>query len=479
MIARLITLLAVIVAATAAALAQGNNTSRAIGVLPAQGDNTVRVNAAMEGDKLPFLCRDRDSVGLIIPVVTRAQEARVKGENGKAQSLMEVAARLQGEICLRPTADDVVILRCKLDQADGPGGTVSTIKVGAILRSDPAKLEQPFFAWTNANVDEAGVNTSACVNEAGGDGMRTSPDILLRVQQRLYDFGLRMAEMNGQLTEETTRNLGEFQKWAKLPQTGQLNKPTFEKLFLTPAPTPWVTFAFDGYGNYAAATGATRRNAELGAIEQLQRRSRSDFKVSSVAAPNCLGFAVTRYTERGRRSRTNFTQAFTSAGDTVDAAGTNAINYCERDKGGGQCDIRYILCATGEDMRNSQQFSRENPREGREDRGPSREGRRDRRDRRDGDDNPGQQGRFDQKNVPVNSPQPRFDPNNLPLPPPPRNDPSSLPVNSPLPADASPSRFNNDAPPINSRQVLPDNNPGGPNRRFDPKDIPANSPAPR
>lgn len=474
MIARLVTLLAVTIAATSSAIAtshaQGNNNNaRAIGVLPAQGDNNVRVNAAMEGDKLPFLCRDRESVGLIIPVVTRAQEARVKGENSKAQSLMEVAAKLQSEICLRPSADDVVILRCRLDQADGPGGTVSTIKVGAILRSDPAKMEQPFFAWTNANIDEAGANTAPCINESGGDGMRTSPDILLRVQQRLYDFGLRMAEMNGQLTEETTRNLGEFQKWAKLPQSGQLNKQTLEKLFLTPAPTPWVTFAFDGYGNYAAATGGTRRNAELGAIEQLQRRSRSDFKVSSVAAPNCLGFAVTRYSERGRRSRTNFTQAFTSAGDTVDAAGSNALSYCERDKGGGECDVRYILCANGDDIRSSQQFSRENPREGREDRRPpSREGRRDRRDQRDGrdgNDNPGQQGRFDPRNAPVNSPPPRFDPSNLP-------------TNAPLSQDASPSRFNDSAPPLNS-QVLPDNNPSGPARRFDPKDIPANAPAPR
>src|SRR5690349_9395338 len=102
MIARLATLFAVTIAAIGVSHAQGNNTQRAIGVLQAPGgDNTVRINAAMEGDKLPFLCRDRDSVGLITPVVSRAQDARVKGEHDKAQGLMEVAARLQGEICLR------------------------------------------------------------------------------------------------------------------------------------------------------------------------------------------------------------------------------------------------------------------------------------------------------------------------------------------------------------------------------------------
>ncbi|MET0278595.1 MAG: hypothetical protein ABW198_09695, partial [Pseudorhodoplanes sp.] len=161
-----------------------------------------------------------------------------------------------------------------------------------------------------------------------------------------------------------------------------------------------------------------------------------------------------------RRSRTNFTQAFTSAGDTVDAAGTNAMNYCEREKGGGGCDVRYVLCANGDDIRSSQQFSRES---GRDDRGPpSRDGRRDRRENRDGNDNPGQQGRFDNRNVPVNSP------------PPPRNDPGALPINSRPPADATPSRFNSDGPPLN-KAVPPDANPGGSNQRFDQKDLPANS----
>jgi Putative peptidoglycan binding domain/Domain of unknown function (DUF4189) len=482
MIARLVTLLVATIAATGAVIgtshAQGNNTARAIAVGPAPGgDNTVRINGALEGDKLPFLCRDRESVGLIIPIVSRAQEARVRGENTKAEGLMEVAARLQSEICQRPAADDVVILRCKLDQTEGSGGSVSTVKVGAILRSDPVKVEQPFYAWTNAVVDESGA-PGTCTGEAGGDAFQASADILLRVQQRLYDFGLRMADLNGQMSPETVQALSQFQKWAKLPETGQLSKQTMEKLFLTPAVSPWVTFAFDGYGNYAAATGGTRRNAELGAIEQLQRRSRADFKVSSVAAPNCLGFAVTRYSERYRRSRTNFTQAFTSVGDSVDAAIKNAIDYCERDKGGGECNIRYALCATGEDISDSQQ-AREDPerrdgRDGSDDRG-RREGRdrRDRRDNRDGRDGregrDGQQeGRFDPKKLPVNTQGPRFDQ-------------GSLPINSQGPSDAPSSRFNRDSgPPLNSRAPTDDsNNPGGPIRRFDPKNIPANSQAPR
>jgi hypothetical protein len=227
-----------------------------------------------------------------------------------------------------------------------------------------------------------------------------------------------------------------------------LSKQTLEKLFTTPAPSPWVTIVFDGYGNYAATTGATRRNTELSAIEHLRRRSRSEFKISSVAAPNCLGFAVTRYVERGRRSRVRFTQAFTSIGDSVDVAGGNALNFCEREKGGGECEIRYILCATGEDIRDSSRFK--DDREARDDRDPrNREGRRDRRDNRegrDGDDR--QQSRFDSKAAPNNSPAPRFDP-------------SRLPLNDSPPSDVAPSRSN--------RDDQPESNPGGPIRKFDPK----------
>ena len=62
MAVRTVTLLAAAIAASGAAFAQG--------------DNTVRVNGALEGDKLPFLCRDRSSVSLIVPIVARAQEAR-------------------------------------------------------------------------------------------------------------------------------------------------------------------------------------------------------------------------------------------------------------------------------------------------------------------------------------------------------------------------------------------------------------------
>ena len=473
MIARFITLFAVAITATSAAFAQGNNV-RAIAVSPAQGDNIVRLNAAMEGDKLPFLCRERESVNLIAPIVSRAQEARVKGDSGKAQSLMEVAARLQGEICLRPASDDVVILRCKIDQVDGPGGSVSTVKVGAILRSDPAKVEQAFYAWTNASIDETG--GGKCPGEAAGADYQTSQDILMRVQQRLFDFGHSIPEVDGKPNQETNNAIGLFQKSHGLPQGG-LTKQTIERLFTTPAPTPWVTFAFDGFGNYAAATGGTRRNAEIGAIEQLQRRSRSQYKVSSTAAPNCMGFAVTRFTEGNRRSRRTFSQAFTHTGDSVDDAWKKTVDYCEREANGGECNIRYVLCATGEDIRSST-LRREDP-ESRDDRGspPESRNRRDQRDRREGRrdgrdgsppnreegrrDGENREGRFDPRNKPINSPNPRFDP-------------SSLPVNSPLPNSGLPR--SDDAGPGNSG---PEVKPGGPVRRFDPNDIPANSPAPR
>ena len=84
MLVRSVMLLAISIAATDAQLATAS----------AQSD-TVRINAAMEGDKRPFLCRERESVSLIIPIVARAQEARARGDSNKAQSLMQIAEQLQ------------------------------------------------------------------------------------------------------------------------------------------------------------------------------------------------------------------------------------------------------------------------------------------------------------------------------------------------------------------------------------------------
>ena len=212
-----------------------------------------------------------------------------------------------------------------------------------------------------------------------------------------------------------------------------------------------MTIVFDGFGNFAAETGRTRRDTELAAIERMQRRSGRDLKISSVAAPNCVGFAVTRYAERGRRGRTNFTQAFTSAGESADAAARNTFAYCEREKGGGQCQIRYALCADG----SGAQASRNDP-----------------------------------GNIPVNAPGPRFDPKNPPVgaPPPgaqgPRFDPKDITVNGPAPR-FDPNSLSINSPPPHERPSAPgqrfdsDNLPKkAPAQRFDPREMPANSPNP-
>ena len=245
-------------------------------------------------------------------------------------------------------------------------------------------------------------------NGTSSDTFAATPDIIFRVQQRLYDFGLRLQDMDGNLNQETVRGLMQFQKFANLNPDGRLTRATVERLMTTPAPAPWVTIAFDGSGNFAPELGRTRREAELDAVRRLQRRSRNDYKLSSVPAPSCLGFAVTRYAERGRRRRTNFTQAFTAAGDSLDAAGRNAFEYCEREKGGGQCQVRYALCADGSGGSRT-------PAEA--DRGR----RRDREDQAQRDDPP--KPRFDPATIQPNTKGPRFDPGSLPMnsaPPPSR-----------------------------------------------------------
>jgi hypothetical protein len=444
----------------------------------AQAQTPLRLHESIAAPQRPLLCTDRDSVNLIIPVLSRAADARAARDPEKSQRLSEIASRLQGEVCRKPATDDIVVLRCKLSQVEAGGSSLALVKISALIQSEAAKGEQAFYGWTDLRVEDAtggpttqeanarwcageraepatrqirieeapGSSTTATPaalvtppgpdNAAANESFNATPDIVLRVQQRLYDFGLRIENLDGNLNQETVRNLAHFQNFASLPANGQLTRATIERLMTTPAPSPWVTIAFDGFGNFAAEIGRTRRDTEMAAIERLQRRSGRDFKLSSVAAPSCLGFAVTRYTERGRRSRTNFTQAFTSAGDSTEAAARNAWDYCEREKGGGECQVRYALCADGTG---------------------------------------GQAPRRDPSALPVNAPGPRFDPrvtpNNTP-----RFDPNAAPANAPAPSSQRP-RFDPNSLSVNSQ--APRERPSTPTSRFDPSNQPANAPAPR
>ncbi len=355
-----------------------------IGMAHAQNEPVWRVHNTLEADR-PLLCKDASSVNLVVSILSRALEARSEKEIEKSDRLADIAGRLQAEICRRPAADDIVILRCKL--AQDSTGRISTVKLSAVIRSEASKGEQPVYAWTYAKIDSGSADTEAqdatakwCASEKGSDEILSpTPDLVLRVQQRLYDFGLQIPQINGQLTAETVQGLIEFQKFAKLPPTGQLTKQTVDKIVSMAAPSAWVSVAFNGAGNFGVEIGATRRGAEIEAVKKLQRRSRGDYKLSSTSAPNCIAFATTGYTERDRRRRTTFTQAFTSVGNSAAAATQAVLNYCENEKGGGTCEVRQAVCADGS-------------------------------------------GRYDRDAIPANSPAPqnqnpapRFDPKNIPL----------------------------------------------------------------
>ncbi len=68
-----------------------------------------RLHGTLEGDARPLLCKDPDSVNLIVDVLGRAIQSRAEGDADKAKQLFEIAAKLEGEICLRPASDDIVI----------------------------------------------------------------------------------------------------------------------------------------------------------------------------------------------------------------------------------------------------------------------------------------------------------------------------------------------------------------------------------
>lgn len=371
----------------------------------AQGAQTWQLHTTLEGKETPFLCQDPETAGLIIAVLGRAIAARADAE--KAKRLFEIAAKLEAEICARPAADDVVILRCTLDHKKFGDSHISLVKLSALLRSNPSAGEQPFYAWTYATIEpskDSGpsaeeANKRWCTEETVADApLEPTPDLVLRVQQRFFDFGFNIPRIDGRLTPETVQGLIDFQRWAGLPPTGQLTRLTVEKIDATEAPSPWVALAFDGYGKYSMVTGATRRAAEGDAVSGLRRKSRSDYRVASVPYPNCMAFATVRY----KRRRRTYTQAFSSAGDSKAAAKQNALNYCGREKSGGTCRFRDAVCAAGKD----QPVPRYDPKSIPAHTAPP-----------SADDG----SRFDPKDIPINAPAPgkgagpRFDPKNMPL----------------------------------------------------------------
>ncbi|MGE0767230.1 MAG: peptidoglycan-binding protein [Hyphomicrobiaceae bacterium] len=315
---------------------------------------SLQRHTAITGDRRPTLCADRDTVSLVVAVVERAALERSHNNTEKAKNLYEIAARLQAEVCAKPGADDAVFVRCDLGHRNVPGSSITLLKVTAVIRSEIAKGEQTFYSWSyrpvealaTAAADAADLDRRWCDDVREDKPIAATPDRILQVQARFYDLGVSIGPVNGQLTPETIRAITNFQTWAKLPATGELSEQTLAKLNALDAPSPWVAVAFDGSGNYGFSRGGpTRRGSEQEAIQRLRQRSQSDYKISSSAAPNCIGFATTRYRGRSQGRRVNYTQAFTSIAPTRSAAGANVIRFCNQQKGGGTCQLREMVCA--------------------------------------------------------------------------------------------------------------------------------------
>ncbi len=233
----------------------------------AQTPPQLRLHTTLEGEQRPLLCKDSETVGLIVAVLGRAIEARA-ADADKGKRLFEIAAKLEADICLKPAADDIVILRCNLDQKTFGDSKISVMKLSALLRSNSSAGEQPFYAWTYATIEgsqDGGTSAQEadkrwCTEETAADApVEPTPDLVQRVQQRLFDFGFVIPTNDGRLTPETVQAVIDFQKSSGLPATGQLTKLTVQKIDATEAPYPWVALAFDGYGNHILVNGLTRR----------------------------------------------------------------------------------------------------------------------------------------------------------------------------------------------------------------------------
>jgi hypothetical protein len=378
----------------------------------AESGQSWRLHTTLEGDARPFLCKDRETVDLVGAVLRRALEARAESDSEKSKRLLEIAAKLESEICVRPIAEDIVILRCNLDQKNFGGSSVSIVKMSALLRSNTSAGEQPYYGWTYAAIEPTSAAQDAdqrwCADEeqVADAPLEPTPDLVQRVQQRFYDFGFYMPDINGQLSPETVQGLIDFQKWAGLPPNGQLTKLTVHKIDSTSAPSPWVAVAFDGFGNNSMMQGNTRRIAETDAANGLQRKSRTkDYKVVAVSYPNCIALATTRYKTRKAR----YGQAFVGVGTSAAAAGDSALQFCNSQKSGGTCKVSNTLCPAGADT------------------SPPRY------DRGSIPVNASRPPRYDPTEIPANAANPAFSGGEQ------RFDPADMPINAPLnPSDEAP-----------------------------------------
>jgi Putative peptidoglycan binding domain len=351
-------------------------------VAAARADPAWTLHTRLEGDSTPSLCKDTNSVELVVAVLAHAIAAQAASDDEKAKRLFALAAKLQDEICLRPTKDDIVILRCNLERRQIGKSAISLIKVSALLHSDVSAGEQPFYAWTYANIaggddsdaDAQEANKKWCGKQTVADAtLDPTPDLVQRIQERLYDFGLYMPHIDGTLNQETTQALILFQKWAGLQPTGQLTQLTVEKIDSTNAPQSWIAAAYDAFGKNVMLEADTRRVAEEKAADALRRKSKGEYKVLSAAYPDCLALSSTSYKHR----RTTYGETFAIRGSSEPDAKSKALDYCNSQKSGGTCKLTASLCPAGTS-----------------------------------------QPRYDPENIPANSPAPsasvpRYDPKNI------------------------------------------------------------------
>lgn len=349
----------------------------------AQSKSVERANAPqwtlhglVEDANRPGLCPTAYAANSITSIILHALEAQQAGDKSRMERLLGIAAQYQREICRTPAPDDVIFVRCRIDDVEAFGTRVTIAKLSAIIKSEITKGERAFYAWTYADIREAPKGDKRaqeqhrrwCTDQGqqanngeqeggpvkpdkgGGEGADSAvvltSDLLLRLQQRLYDFGYSISVFDGTLQQELVQAVAAFQRNAGLEATGQITRRTVELIDSTPTPGPWVAIAFLGNGRYGTSSGQlTRRAAEQAALQQLRRRNRSgDPRISSASGPACLSLATTNYTSGSRRNRVNHTQAFTNGARDKAGAIDAVLAYCNREKGGGTCRVRHTEC---------------------------------------------------------------------------------------------------------------------------------------
>lgn len=209
-----------------------------------------------------------------------------------------------------------------------PNGTYAGAARERLKQLQPAAIDQP---RSGPSPSASALADAATITE---------------VQQRLYNLNYNL-DINGRLTEDTRKAIGQWQRNIGRPVTGDMNLEELTLIRRAILPTTWGALGYAARGAGAAVWNhPSRQSAERAALEacRKQRGGGSNCKVVTGGGSFCGALAFCE----GRVARTIYFGGFASVLATLGQATDHALSECRRQaKRPDTCGIKLTFCADG------------------------------------------------------------------------------------------------------------------------------------